>query len=332
MDLSALVLLTTVAGYGDSAGGFPSHEERVLHLWTNAARVAPDEFEDEYQAGSSPCSFDGFLPDEQTPKDPLYIDLALTEVSRLHSADMLENGCFQHESCDGTDTWTRIAEYYTDTGNLGENIAMGTTDPRFAVMGMWMCSSGHRANILSGAFNELGPGVAGNYLTQDFGAGTLALGAPPVRMAVDEGGVYYADFGDSAPPAGLQLVMEGSPVDMDLTHGAAERGIYTAEAPEVAEECRGWYIWWQTAAGLSGTFPEDGSWLEGSCDGADWIGEQSLRGGLFGETPPGELKDAMRSDLTLVGCSTAGAGGFGAVLLSVLIASRRRRTAGNSGP
>jgi uncharacterized protein (TIGR03382 family) len=331
MDLSSLVLLATVAGYGDPVDGYPSHAERVLLLWTNAARVAPEEFEDLYNTAYEPCSFyDDFSQDEQTPKAPLYIDLDLTEVSRFHSIDMAENGCFQHESCDGTDTFERIGEYYTDSGNVGENIAEGSTDPRYDVMQMWMCSTqGHRANIMSGTYNEMGPGIESDFMTQDFGAGTLAEGAPPVRMAVDDGGEWYADWGDSAAPATLRLVVEGVESDMTLDYGTAEQGIYSVAGPATDSGCSGWYVYWETAAGLSGTFPEDGSYLVGACDGEDWEGVQAARGGLFGDVAAADLHAAMLDDLTLVGCSTTGGAGgalgVASALAFALAGARRRR-------
>ena len=83
MDIPSNLLLTAVsAGYGVPVEGYPSHDERELLLWTNAARVAPDEFTDEYSAGG--CSTDDFSDDELTAKPPLYLDLGLTEASRYH--------------------------------------------------------------------------------------------------------------------------------------------------------------------------------------------------------------------------------------------------------
>lgn len=323
MDLSSIVLLASVSGYGDPVGGFPSHVERQLHLWTNAARVAPDAFEEEYLAGQEPCSFDDFLADEQVPKQPLHIDLDLTEVARVHSIDMRETPCFQHESCDGTDTFERIGEYYTDSGYVGENIAYGTTDPRQAVMGLWMCSSGHRANILSPDYNELGPGVDADYMTQDFGAGTLSLGAPPVRMAVDVGETVYADWGDDAAPEELTVVVAGVESPFKLVWGEEKLGIWGVD-PATTEACTPWYVWWKTAAGDSGTFPEEGSYQIGACD-EDWIGEQALRGGLYRDVPADELHDAMLKDVALVGCSATGsrAGWMFAFAAAALLGRRR---------
>ncbi len=333
MDLVSIALLATVgAGYGVPVDGYPSKAERQLLLWTNAARVAPAEFKDEYTS----CSFDDFEASEQTAKAPLYIDLDLTEVSRWHSEQMEENACFQHESCDGSNEGfgERVARYYTETGYVGENIAMGVADARYAVMGMWMCSSGHRANIMNADYNEMGPGVSGVYLTQDFAAGTLGEGAPPVRVAVDDdAGTWISDWGDDAAPVVLQLVIEGVESDMELLYGEPALGLYSVAGPapeDGADGCDGWYVYWETAAGLKGTYPEEGSWLFGDCEAStngssDWSPLQAPRGGLFGELSEDELRDAMLEDLRLVGCATA-PGQLGAlgILVAALAGVRRR--------
>jgi uncharacterized protein YkwD len=51
----------------------------------------------------------------------------------------------------------------------GENIAYGYTTPQAVVNG-WMNSSGHRANILSASYTQIGVGYVaqGNYWTQMF--------------------------------------------------------------------------------------------------------------------------------------------------------------------
>ncbi len=328
MELASLALLATVgAGYGVPVDGYPSYEERVLLLWTNAARVAPEEFDQEYQSGYEPCSFDDFLADEQVPKSPLYLDLDLTEASRYHSITMEENSCFQHDSCDGSgeDMATRVSHYYDDSGYVGENIAMGTNDPRYAVMGMWMCSSGHRANIMLGDYNEMGPGISGAYLTQDFAAGSLEEGDPPVRIAVEDGDFLYADWGDVDAPAALQLVVDGVESDMNLMYGADELGIYSIAPAFDGEACNPWYVWWETADGEQGTFPAEGSYQHGDCD-EEWTEVQVKRGGLFGEVPEDELHAKMLEDLALVGCNaTPGGMGLVGIAGAALLGIRRRR-------
>lgn len=335
MDLATLVLLTTVAvdgeleakgsGYGVPIDGFPSHEEWQLQLWTNAARVDPEAFGDEYSAGG--CSTGDFSEDELTPKAPLYADLDLTEVSREHSTDMAENGCFQHESCDGTDTFVRIAGYYDDTSYVGENIAYGSSDTKYSVLSMWMCShDGHRGNIMSGDWNELGPGVDGSYMTQDFGAGTLENGEPPVRTAVDYGGAWWVDWGDEDAPDQLVFVADGIEWDVDLVYGAAENGIYATEDLQPDEgDCTPWWVYWKKASGEDGSFPEKGSYQYGDCD-EEWIDDQTPRGGLFGDTDEDDLRDEMLEDLKLVGCATAPGGvGIGALVGAAALLGRRRR-------
>ena len=56
---------------------------------------------------------------------------------------------------------------------VGENIAAGYGSSMSAVVHGWMCSAGHRANIMNADYNELGTGVVAAYYTQDFGAGVV---------------------------------------------------------------------------------------------------------------------------------------------------------------
>jgi uncharacterized protein YkwD len=104
---------------------------------------------------------------------------ALDAAARYHAVDMAQDDYFEHNSYDRNSkdvlvqvcAWnTRVGAYYT--GVRGENIAAGYGDPA-AVMEGWMNSSGHRANILSSAW-EIGVGYYqggswGAYWVQDFG-------------------------------------------------------------------------------------------------------------------------------------------------------------------
>lgn len=337
MDLASLVLLAAVAGYGDvNAEGYPNDEERWLILWTNAARVAPAEFEDDYAAGG--CSTADFSDDELTAKDPLYIDLALTEAARYHSQDMNDHGCFQHESCDGTDTWTRIDRFYTDAaGMMGENIAYGSADARYAVLSMWMCSdSGHRANIMEGAYNEMGAGVVNTYMTQDFAQGELKEGDPPMRMGAEKNGEYLADWADDAAPERLSVIRDGRETAMELAHGAPERGIWQARLPSEGEgPCHETYYQWETADGQVGTFPETGSFTDGECDDdLGWIASQIPTGadgddafsfGCNGGAGGGG-KEVDDDEFAVTGCVTAPlrAGGWLLAVAALAIGRRRR--------
>lgn len=82
----------------------------------------------------------------------------LMNSSYLHSVAMAERNFFAH--CD-LDTkklpWTRMQDAGYHYSWAGENIAAGYTVPA-SVMNGWMNSSGHRANILSTNFREIGVG------------------------------------------------------------------------------------------------------------------------------------------------------------------------------
>ena len=89
---------------------------------------------------------------------PLKHDALLGDSSELHSSNMAQRDFFAH--CD-LDTKTLPGDRMADAGYFwflaGENIAAGHSTPE-DVMTAWMGSSGHRANILSTSFRELGVG------------------------------------------------------------------------------------------------------------------------------------------------------------------------------
>lgn len=65
---------------------------------------------------------------------------------------------FSHTRPNGSSCFTVVDEYNISYVALGENIAMGQKTPQ-EVMNSWMNSQGHRENILSGNFSEIGVGV-----------------------------------------------------------------------------------------------------------------------------------------------------------------------------
>jgi len=91
--------------------------------------------------------------------------------------DMAARRYFDHHDSTGRGMPERISAFkYDEYSALGENIAMGQRTPDEVVDG-WMNSPGHRANILSRNFSEIGVGYvpasghgAAGYWVQDFGA------------------------------------------------------------------------------------------------------------------------------------------------------------------
>ncbi len=85
------------------------------------------------------------------------VDL-LQNASQTHSANMANRDFFAHCDLDtGASPWDRMEAAGYIWNAAGENIAAGYSTPADVMTG-WMNSSGHRANILSTNFRELGVG------------------------------------------------------------------------------------------------------------------------------------------------------------------------------
>jgi uncharacterized protein YkwD len=97
---------------------------------------------------------------------PLRANSQLGGVALRFSTDMRERSFFDHEDPDGSTPASRVRS----TGYLknaqrwmvGENIAWGENwrGTPAAITDAWMGSKGHRDNILTGRFREIGIGVA----------------------------------------------------------------------------------------------------------------------------------------------------------------------------
>jgi uncharacterized protein YkwD len=118
---------------------------------------------------------------------PLRISRPLTAAANAHSGAMGRYGFFDHDSRDGTEFWERVRRFYGPGGyrtwSVGENLlwSSGGLDAKSALR-MWMGSPGHRKNILTARWREIGlsavrarsaPGVYGGHdvviITTDFG-------------------------------------------------------------------------------------------------------------------------------------------------------------------
>lgn len=96
---------------------------------------------------------------------PLQPSPALVVSARRHSAQMGAHGFFDHNSADGTPFWRRIERFYGGRGfrswEVGENIYWQSPSriAAAAVVRSWMASSGHRANMLSRSWRDVGVGA-----------------------------------------------------------------------------------------------------------------------------------------------------------------------------
>jgi uncharacterized protein YkwD len=94
----------------------------------------------------------------------LEIEHGLDEAAIAHSDEMLVDGYFGHLSSDGAPFWERIERFYPPprigSWRVGENL-LWIPGPISAgrIISLWMASRGHRANILSPAWRQIGIGV-----------------------------------------------------------------------------------------------------------------------------------------------------------------------------
>ena len=86
----------------------------------------------------------------------------LDRVAMGHAQDQLQRGFFGHQGSNGSNVHARIMAAGYDSCLSAENIAMGQTSEA-AVMGDWMASSGHRANILHPRAEQFGFARAGDH-------------------------------------------------------------------------------------------------------------------------------------------------------------------------
>ena len=108
---------------------------------------------------------------------PLTLQKNLSAAAHWMARDLADHHYFAHEDHQGRNIDRRFAAFgYTDWHTIGENIAGGQRTPEAVVAG-WMHSPGHRKNILTPSFREIGVGyyVAPDsklkrYWVQDFGS------------------------------------------------------------------------------------------------------------------------------------------------------------------
>lgn len=103
---------------------------------------------------------------------PLKNNWQLSRVARYKSQDMATKGYFSHTSPTYGSPFKMMESFGIRFSSAGENIAKGQTSPQ-SVMNSWMNSPGHRSNILSPSYMEIGVGLAKdkngrNYWTQMF--------------------------------------------------------------------------------------------------------------------------------------------------------------------
>jgi uncharacterized YkwD family protein/spore coat assembly protein SafA len=83
----------------------------------------------------------------------------LSRCARYKSQDMINKNYFSHQSPTYGSPFQMMESFGLKFSSAGENIAKGQRTPQ-EVMNAWMNSPGHRSNILSASFSEIGVGLA----------------------------------------------------------------------------------------------------------------------------------------------------------------------------
>jgi uncharacterized protein YkwD len=116
----------------------------------------------------------------------LSLNKRLSRAAGEHAEDMARRKYFSHDSLGGGSFLDRIRRTGYLRGarrwSVGENLAWGTggSSAPGAIARMWMNSPGHRANILSSTFREVGIGV---------------VHGSPVGRAARPAATYATEFG-----------------------------------------------------------------------------------------------------------------------------------------
>lgn len=257
-----------LADNGVPVGGKPNYRERAVFTLTNAARMAPEQYNQVYLTTNP-----GILTGPAV--NPVQYNAALNTAGRNHAVDMATNNYFSHTSQNGT-TWDQriINAGYTGYAWM-ENIAAGYSTPQ-AVMSAWIISPGHRAAIMNGSATELGVGhavILSHYWVQDYGVRTFAVTSPIAsgsHIIPASGQIRFMvnvdDPAGTAPPQSVSLFLNGVSQTMPLHMGTADRGTYGLTVP-TATACRSYYfrvvaangqIWRYPASGEYRTFGEGG--------------------------------------------------------------------------
>lgn len=332
------LLLVAHAGYGDAVDGYPSPAERELHLWTNAVRVDPQAFNANYMQGG--CQFAGFKSGEKLPKPPLAWNQRLNDAARFHSKDMDKFNFLSHDSSDGTSFERRLSRFYSGYA-IGENVAYGYVTPYDTVMQGWMCSSGHRANIMHDGFDEFGGGVSSDYMTQDFGLRNIDMphmtaGISRPAEPTNGSATFLVDV-NGVTPIAVYVAIDGAPSPMELRWGVEDQGVYGVDAEFSPGGCHAFWFELEGVDGIS-RFPEEGAYGFGDCKfddpDAKWFSGATLRakGGALEGITDGTVSDGdvpggagPAGGCAVVSANAAGWGASGLGAAMALLARRRRR-------
>lgn len=150
------------SGGGDYACSETEASSESVERCINAIRMNPSKYAKDF-----PCSVPAY-----TPRQPLSVSPQLTSAAYVHAQDMARYNAVTHTGSDGSSMGTRIWDRAGFVGSpIAENVAGGQQSAKEVVFA-WMCSEGHRKNIMSCDHDAMGTGLTENgsiYWAQTFG-------------------------------------------------------------------------------------------------------------------------------------------------------------------
>ncbi|EFA83743.1 hypothetical protein PPL_02810 [Heterostelium album PN500] len=281
--INLLILNTSIVfGYGESSSGHPNWQEREAHMILNSVRIA------NYFPFTLPSNV---MSNEKYPAvDPVYYDDKMNKLSKLHSDDMAMNGCFQHDSCNGTGIMQRVFANLDPKclRAFAENIAAGYSSG-LDIINYWICEKtltgkecypdgtkdGHRVALMSSKYNTVGTSRVVNdtsrfktYWTQDFELnGCNKVPPSPIPSGshtfVNNKLRYLAAWSSTAAPTSVKihlnqrLLSDEKQYQLSLHLGSASKGIYMYE-PDTYNECQSYFFTFTTADGTTYRYPTSG--------------------------------------------------------------------------
>jgi hypothetical protein len=282
---------------GEVVNGYPSDQERMLHVLINQARVG----------GQSSCDDDAGTAERRAP---LVFTREANTSARFSSRHMAENGCFQNENC------CALGDAGMGLGCVGQGACSGmacgrtcdagvgqTAANRFVAAGFssyltsaisrgvpsaqtlycrFLTNDGIRGQMRADAGTEFSAGVFQNasiactepYWTIAYGSalqndipripvGSVmhAAGVPPTNATE----LYFAaSYYDPAAvsPRRAAVVVAGHCFDMDRRWGYDDNGTYESRFSDpdvVPAGCHPYYFLFTDSAGARHTYPSAGS-------------------------------------------------------------------------
>lgn len=111
-------------------------------------------------------------------------DEQLNQAAQAKAKDMVTRDYWSHQSPEGNEPWTFIANTEYEYSKAGENLAFGFDSSTDTVKG-WMTSTTHRKNLLDVDYQEVGFGMANSKNFNQTGPATVivAMYAKPADQA-----------------------------------------------------------------------------------------------------------------------------------------------------